>query len=388
MIFLYKKAVLFLIMGLIFFSAMPSYALHESNISATSAIVMDTITGRVLFEKNAHQKRTMASTTKIMTGILALEKGELTDIVTTSRNAAYVEGSSIWLEEGEKQTLEDLIYAVLLSSGNDAAIVIAEHIGGSVEGFADIMTQKAREIGAINTSFKNPHGLDEEGHYTTAYDLALITRYALQHEKFAKIVKTKKKKIPWESSEWDRLLKNHNKLLHLYEGCDGVKTGFTKKSGRCLVSSATRDGWQIVAVTLNAPNDWEDHKKMFDDSFKRYTVTKVVENNKYVKTLPVAEGKQNRIALYTCGEFYMPLQENELTNVHITHEMPSSVEAPIRQGQQIGSVNVLLDDTIYTEIPLITNQFIERKDLKLAYAKIMRNWLMLFRNRYFFRIWD
>ncbi len=385
---MYKKAVLFLIMGLIFFSAMPSYALHESNISATSAIVMDTITGRVLFEKNAHQKRTMASTTKIMTGILALEKGELTDIVTTSRNAAYVEGSSIWLEEGEKQTLEDLIYAVLLSSGNDAAIVIAEHIGGSVEGFADIMTQKAREIGAINTSFKNPHGLDEEGHYTTAYDLALITRYALQHEKFAKIVKTKKKKIPWESSEWDRLLKNHNKLLHLYEGCDGVKTGFTKKSGRCLVSSATRDGWQIVAVTLNAPNDWEDHKKMFDDSFKRYTVTKVVENNKYVKTLPVAEGKQNRIALYTCGEFYMPLQENELTNVHITHEMPSSVEAPIRQGQQIGSVNVLLDDTIYTEIPLITNQFIERKDLKLAYAKIMRNWLMLFRNRYFFRIWD
>ncbi|WHH59445.1 D-alanyl-D-alanine carboxypeptidase family protein [Petroclostridium sp. X23] len=354
---------------------------NTPDVSAASAVVMDTVTGRVIFEKNAHKKRTMASITKIMTAVIALENGNLNDIVVTSPNAAHAEGSSIWLEEGEKQKLEDLIYGLMLSSGNDAAIAIAEHIAGSVDEFAKIMTQKAKDIGAINTNFKNPNGLDEEGHYTTAYDFALITRYALKNDKFAEIVKTEKRQIPWEGHKWNRVLTNHNKLLKMYEGCDGVKTGYTKKSGRTLVSSATRDGWQVVAVTLNAPNDWEDHKKMFDYAFDRYKIQSVCEEGDFMKTIPVLDGKKDTISLVASASFQLPIMEGEKNKVEVKYDVPDYVMAPVNYGQEIGKIDLYLEDIKCGSIPLAAIDNVERKDVKMAFEKITKSWMMMFSNR-------
>ena len=216
-------------------------------ISAQSAVLIDGTSGRILYEHNAYQKLPMASTTKIMTGLLACESGKLSETVKTSAFASGTEGSSLWLKVGEEQSLEDLTYGLMLKSGNDAAVSIAEYLGGNTDAFALLMNKRAKEIGAVNTNFKNPHGLDHEEHYTTAYDLALIAREAMKNETFRKIVSTKTYSIPMQNEKWDRHLKNHNKLLWQYEGCNGIKTGYTKKCGRCLVSSAKKGGLEIPA---------------------------------------------------------------------------------------------------------------------------------------------
>lgn len=370
-----------LILIVLICSADVSYADNSISLSAASAVLMDKDSGRVLYEKNAHKKMSMASTTKIMTAILALEKGRLDDMVKTSTKAAHVEGSSIWLEEGEKLRLEDMIYGLMLSSGNDAAIAIAEHISGSEEKFAELMTQKAHEIGAVDTSFKNSSGLDAEGHYTTAYDLALITSYALKNEKFAEIVKTKRKTIPWEGHQWNRTLMNHNKLLNMYEGCDGVKTGYTKKTGRCLVSSATRDHWQLIAVTLNAPNDWEDHKKLLDYGFNNYKLTKVIEEGEYMKTLPITGGIVDRISLVAASTFEYPIKEGEKHKFDITYDVPDKAEAPISYKQQIGRINISFEGKPCGSLPLVSDDIIdkvEKKTIQKTFGKIIKNWLLSF----------
>ena len=199
--------------------------ISASAISAKSAILIDSGSGRVLYEHNSYEKLPMASTTKIMTGLLACESGKLSKNVKVSAFASVTEGSSLWLKIGEKQTLENLTYGLMLKSGNDAAVAIAEYLGGSIDAFALLMNKRAREIGAVNTDFKNPHGLDSDGHYTTAYDLALIAREAMKNEKFSEIVSTKTYSIPMQGEKWDRALKNHNRLLWNYDGCNGIKTG-------------------------------------------------------------------------------------------------------------------------------------------------------------------
>ena len=214
-----KKIFMLIIFALNIFS-INSYA-----ISAKSAVLIDANSGKVLYEHNSYEKLPMASTTKIMTGLLACESGKLNESVKTSAFASGTEGSSLWLKIGEKLTLEELTYGLMLKSGNDAAVAIAEYLGGSVDAFALLMNKRAREIGAVNTNFKNPHGLDSDGHYTTAYDLALIAREAMKNDTFRKIVSTKTYSIPMEGEKWDRALKNHNKLLWNYDGCNGIKTG-------------------------------------------------------------------------------------------------------------------------------------------------------------------
>ena len=201
------------------------YAVNSYAISAKSAILIDANSGRVLYEHNAFEKLPMASTTKIMTGLLACESDKLNEAVKVSPFASGTEGSSLWLKVGEKLKLQDLTYGLMLKSGNDAAVAIAEYLGGSVNAFTLLMNKRAREIGAVNTNFENPHGLDSDGHYTTAYDLALIAREAMKNEKFREIVSTKTYSIPMQGEKWDRALKNHNKLLWRYDGCTGVKTG-------------------------------------------------------------------------------------------------------------------------------------------------------------------
>lgn len=378
----YKRMIIFILLFVMnCYSAMISYAENSMDLSAASAILMDRESRRVLCEKDAYTKRPMASTTKIMTALLALEKGNMEDMVKTSARAAHVEGSSMWLAEGETLKLEDMLYGLMLSSGNDAAIAIAEHISGSVEKFAEEMTWKAHEIGAVNTSFKNPSGLDEEGHYTTAYDLALITCYALENEKFAEIVKTKRKTVPWQGHQWDRVLKNHNKLLSMYEGCDGVKTGFTKKTGRCLVSSATRDNWQLVAVTLKAPNDWEDHKKLLDYGFHHYKRKEIIREGEYMKTIPVKGGMIDKISLVASSSFEYPIQEGDEGKFKITYEVPDFIEAPVGYKQEIGKVHISFEDKPCGSIPLVSDDIIDKveiKTVKNSLKKIIKNWLLMF----------
>lgn len=261
------------IAALLIFSLLIMQNAIAVDLSARAAVLIDGKSGKVLFEKNKDERLPMASTTKIMTGLLACESKKMKKVVTVSPVASGTEGSSLWLEPGEKQTLENLTYGLMLRSGNDAAVAIAEYLGGSTEAFALMMNERAKKIGVQNTGFQNPNGLDAEGHFTTAYDLALISREAMKNKKFRKIVSTKSKTIPWESSEWDRSLTNHNKMLWRYEGCNGIKTGFTKKSGRCLVTSAKRGKTELICVTLNAPDDWNDHTKMLDYGFETLGVT-------------------------------------------------------------------------------------------------------------------
>lgn len=281
-------------------------------VSAQAAALIDVASGRILYEKNADQRMRIASLTKIMTAIVAIERGNLDDMVVVGPNAYRKEGSSIYLELGEKMRLEDLLYGLMLRSGNDAAVAIAEHIGGSVEGFAYLMNEKARKLGLRNTHFVNPHGLDEEGHYSTARDMAVLTAYALKNETFRRIVATKVHRAPWPGQPWDRIWHNKNKLLHLYEGADGVKTGYTKLAKRCLVASATRDGRQLAAVVLNAPDDWNDTAALLTYGFTRFAPVELVRAGDIVDEEPSAHGVVRYRALRS---FVYPLKAEEMAHV-------------------------------------------------------------------------
>lgn len=285
-------------------------------ISAKSAVLIDSASGRVLYEKNAYERLPMASTTKIMTGLLACESGKMNEIVTTSPFASGTEGSSLWLKIGEKQTLLNLTYGLMLKSGNDAAIAIAEHLCGDINAFSLKMTERAKQIKAYNTQFKNPNGLDCEGHYTTAYDLALISREAMKNKVFRKIVATKKYAIPMEGEEWDRALTNHNKMLWRYEGCNGIKTGYTKKCGRCLVTSAERNAG-LICVTLNAPNDWSDHTELLDYGFNNYDKKVVFKKGENVCKYIYNEEKKKSVALECREEASVLVKEGEAQSVKI-----------------------------------------------------------------------
>lgn len=244
----------------------PVYGQAKPEVSAYNAVLMDQSTGKVLYEKNAHQKRPIASITKVMTAIIAIESGKMDETAVASRKAVYTEGSSIYLEQGEKMSIKDLVYGLMLRSGNDAAIAISEHIGGSEEGFVYLMNEKARWLGMTNTHFENPHGLHAQNHYSTAYDMAILMRYAMANEKFRKVTSAKMYKANTRSYAWG----NKNKLLTKYDKrCIGGKTGFTKKAGRTLVSAAQQNGIGLVAVTLNAPDDWNDHSAMYDYGFEQ-----------------------------------------------------------------------------------------------------------------------
>ena len=248
--------VLFLLIQLFF----PINGQAAPSVSANNAVLIEQSTGRVLYEKSAHEKQSIASITKIMTAIIAIESGKLNEKATVSRNAVYTEGSSIYLEQGEKIKLEDLVYGLMLRSGNDSAVAIAEHVAGSVEGFAFLMNEKAKWLGMTNTNFENPHGLDSDKHYSSAYDMAVLMQYAMENEKFREITGATSFKSENRTYSWQ----NKNKLLtRLYEYCTGGKTGFTKATGRTLLSTASKDGIDLISVTLNAPDDGNDHISMF-----------------------------------------------------------------------------------------------------------------------------
>jgi len=245
--------------------------------SAEAAALIDVKSGRLLYSQSGDKRMRIASLTKIMTAIVAIENGKLSDAVKVSKNAFGKEGSSIYLKLGEEMSLQHMLYGLMLRSGNDAATAIAEHIGGSEQGFVLLMNEKARDLGMAGSSFMNPHGLDHNNHYSTANDMAKLTAYALANPVFQEIVRTKIKKVPNPSEDWDHVWYNKNKMLALYDGSDGVKTGYTKLAKRCLVSSATRNGQQLAVVTLNDPNDWLDHTRLLDWGYKHYKSLTLVQ---------------------------------------------------------------------------------------------------------------
>lgn len=281
-----KKILLCLFIWAVILTAVPAkpsvVAAPAISTNAETAALIDVASGRILYSQKGDKQVRIASLTKIMTAIVAIENGKLSDLVKVSGRAFGKEGSSIYLKLGEEMSLHNMLYGLMLRSGNDAATAIAEHVGGSEEGFVYLMNQKAEQLGLVNSHFMNPHGLDVEGHYSSANDLAKLTAYALKNPVFKEIVKTETKKAPNPNESWDYTWFNKNKMLGLYEGADGVKTGYTKLAKRCLVSSATRGGQQLAAVTINDGQDWADHTKLLNYGFANYRLQMLVEKGESV----------------------------------------------------------------------------------------------------------
>lgn len=310
-------------------------------LSAEGAILIEAESGTVVCEKNAHTRMPMASTTKIMTAVVALELAAPDTLITVDGRAVGTEGSSVYLCEGERLTLEQLLYALMLESANDSAVAIAIGVSGSIEAFVDEMNRKATSLGLSNTHFANPHGLDAEAHYTTAYELARIAQAALQNPLLKTIVSTRKTTIPHGDTDAVRLLVNHNKMLRQYEGCIGLKTGYTQKSGRCLVSAAERNGVTMIAVTLSSPDDWNDHTKLLDYGFSMWQRIELCPAD-YQFCLPVVGARDSYVVLGVMESYSVTLPRG-IGVIEQTIECPRYVFAPIKAGDVCGRMLFLCD---------------------------------------------
>lgn len=310
-------------------------------INAQGAILLDAKTGQVIFGKNMHTRYAPASTTKIMTAILAIESGRLNDTVKISIHAASTPGSSMHLYAGQILTLRELVTGLLLRSGNDAAVAIAEYLAGSVDSFADIMNQKAEIIGAHNTHFVNPHGLSRPGHYSTAFDLAWIARYALKNPVFAEIVNTKETTIEWQDRRGhgqDRNLRNTNKLLWMLEEADGVKTGTTNAAGPCLVSSATKGNHKLVAVVLHDHNRWNDSMQLLRYGFDAYELFEYAEEGEVMSSIPVEDGLVPGVDVLVASTAALLVETAKYGSIKTEVDLPEKIKAPVYQGQKIGEI--------------------------------------------------
>ena len=341
-----------------------SASIPKPVVAAQSAVLIDTDSGDIIYELNSNKRLPMASTTKIMTAIVALESGvPLDKIITVTKEMTGADGTSIYLYEKERFTLIDLIYALLLNSANDSAEAIAISVAGSIDKFAVMMNEKVKELNLKDTNFTNPHGLDNEMHYTTAYDLAKIAAYSLENETFVEIASTQNKIIYPKNADGTnneagaRYLRNHNKMLRLYKDIIGVKTGFTKRSGRCLVSAAERNGTRLVAVTLNASDDWNDHIEMLDYGFDNYRNAELCKESEYNFNVNVvngyktnSEGKKEPVSSIKCENISaesasLPKSIN-LENIEYKTELPQFVYAPIKKGDIIGRMVFMYEERI------------------------------------------
>lgn len=328
-------------------------AARAESTSASCAVVMDAASGRVLYEKSAHERRLIASITKLMTALVALESGhDPQEVVTVRPEWAGIEGSSIYLRTGENITLEALLYGLLLRSGNDAAMAVAGYCGGTVEDFVSDMNRKAKELGMTNSSFANPSGLDHEDHYSTAYDMALLARACLANETLAKIAGTKSITLG------TRMFTNHNKLLWRYEGCVGMKTGYTEKAGRTLVSATRRDGMTLICVTLNDPNDWADHAALLDRAFASYEA-RGLAGEEPLCTLPVRGSLVPVCSVQVETPVFAALADGERPQLEL-HLDCTALEAPVAVGQRVGEAVWMLDGQELTRTALVTARKTER----------------------------
>jgi len=359
-----KKAIVSMIV-LLFLSFITTSVVFAAtdypNITAKSAIVIDAATGKVLYSKNAEERRYPASTTKIMSLIVALEHGNLDDLITASANAASTEGSSLWLTQGESLKMLDLLYGIMLISGNDATVAVAEHISGSVDKFAKLMTEKAHAIGAKDTNFTNSSGLPDPNHFTTAHDLARITAYGYKNPLFTQIVSTEHKVLPPTVKGDTRDLYNENKMLWFYEGGNGVKTGYTDAAGRCLVSGAKRNNIQLIAVVLDSETMWDDSKALLDFAFAQLKPETVFDQGDILKTMRVANGKSEVIKLIADSSIVLPVSEKDKDELSTVIDAPNVIEAPITKGQKLGVARVFYNNTEVAAVNLIADQNVDRK---------------------------
>jgi serine-type D-Ala-D-Ala carboxypeptidase (penicillin-binding protein 5/6) len=345
--------IIYIVICSLVLAGFPQEAKAEPGVSAKAAVLMEQSSGRVLYGRNEHRPMRIASITKIMTAILAIESGKMQDTVTITEHAARTEGSSLYLKPGEKIPLTDLVYGLMLRSGNDSAVAIAEHVGGSLEGFAYLMNQKAEEIGMKHTRFRNPHGLDtHEDHYSTAYDMALLTKYAMNNDTFKDISATKVFRSEQTGEKWDRVWRNKNKMLKLYENSTGGKTGYTKRAKRTLVSTAEKDGMELIAVTLNDPDDWEDHRNMFEWGFQSFKMTELIKEGN-VKSI---KDKGYKGKVEANRSFSYPLLKEEInqisSSIHL-YKLPKSGEWKDDDiPKPVGRYFIDLDDTRIADIPL------------------------------------
>lgn len=330
-----KKTVAIFLCAIFLWSA-TTIKTHAQN-SAKAAITIEAQSGISLYEKNADEQLPMASTTKIMTALVALENADINQTFTVSETACKVEGTQIGLLAGDQISLNDLLHMLMMKSANDAAQTIAENIAGSLEAFADLMNERAKQMGLTHTHFENPHGLPSDNHYTTARELALIAAEALKNDTFAQIVSTKKKKLDYHGL----VIENSNRLLSSYEYTTGVKTGFTKAAGRCLVTSAKKDGVTLINVTLDDGNDWKDHTEMFEEGFRRVSSYTLYEAGQYSVTVPVLNGTQP--ARFTNPEpVYGVCIDGQKIEYIPTDCLPQSLYAPIQKET--------FDQQVYVEL--------------------------------------
>jgi serine-type D-Ala-D-Ala carboxypeptidase (penicillin-binding protein 5/6) len=338
----------------------PHMTAASVSVSASSAVLMDQESGRVLYGKDAHEKKRIASITKIMTAILAIESGKLEKMVQVSAKATRAEGSSVYLKPNEKIKLEDLVYGLMLRSGNDTAEAIAEYIGGSLDGFVFLMNQKAKEIGMANTNFGNPHGLDNfENHYSTAYDMALLTRYAMQNETYKVISGTKIHKAPNPGEKWDRVWRNKNRLLSKYKYTTGGKTGYTKRAKRTLVTTATKGDMNLISVTLNAPDDWNDHISMFEYGFQKYDLVEVISKGKIDKV----KDKSYQNHIFFNRSFTYPVTEEEKELISVKYKLIKPTKEWLKTNPEVvGKAIVYLDNRPIEDISIFFKQ--EQKEEK------------------------
>ncbi len=355
-------------------------------VDAKGAVLVEKDSMRILWEKDANQPLPMASTTKIMTCLLALEKGNMEDVVTASQRAAAAPKVKLYLKVGEKQTLEDLLYALMLQSSNDAAVAIAEHIGGSVEAFCNQMTQRAKELGAKQTVFKTPNGLDAPGHVASPYDLAIIAKHAYDHPEFLKIIQTPGRQIPSKPLEGSRphQLQNKNRFLTSFNGANGIKTGYTGQAGHCFAGGAKQNDMQLFAVVLGSGWGPRGSKQKYTDTvtlmnygFENYQMNTIKQAQDEAGTLPVVKGDQEWLPLVYGRSLTLPLTKEEEDKVSITLDIPQEIVAPVKISQPIGTARIYIKNSLVSSLPIIAAADIEQRTIKKSLEKTIRQWLDL-----------
>jgi D-alanyl-D-alanine carboxypeptidase (penicillin-binding protein 5/6) len=357
-----KKVILFLfIISIVLCGIVSNTYAKDIKLDCIAGVVIDQDSGRVLYDKNGDKVLPMASTTKIITAIVAIEKGNLSDVVVVSKTASSIGGSTVGLKAGEKITMEELLYGLMLRSGNDSAIAIAEHIGGSLEKFSKLMNDKALELGAYNTSFVTPHGLDRENHYTTARELAKITAYTMKNEVFAQIVSTKSISSGI-TGNFNRSYANINKFLYRLDNSDGVKTGFTGNAGKCLVASVKHPYGRYICVVLNSSDRWKDAERLVEYADKNYSFIKIFNKEEAIKRYNIYGGNQKYITGRLKSDLYLPVLANEMDKYKIDIYAPSVLFSPINENEAIGNVVVSIDEKIVAKYPVFSDRDVKRKN--------------------------
>ena len=379
---------IFLLLMTLCLVLLPTKALGEEQkpenptVAATGAILMDAETGRVLWGKNEHTPLAMASTTKIMTAVLALESGRMDETVTVSKKAAAAPKVKMYLSPGEKIRLGDLMLALMLESSNDAAVAIAEHLAGTVEDFCRQMTDKARQLGAENTVFETPNGLDAGDHHSTAYDLALITRYALTVPGFIEL--TNARSAHFSSDKRSYSMNNKNRLLNEFSGANGVKTGFTNKAGHCFVGAAKRDDMQLISVVLASgwggdgrAQKWIDTKEVLNFGFDHFEFETIIIANDIAGQMPITRSRSDSVDYAFNFGVRAPLAPHEKDDISVELYVPVSLQAPVTTGDLVGSARVFIGEEFYREIPLNATSDAARHDFKTSLEKVLNAYIGL-----------